>query len=64
MNYIIKLNTPTAKWSPEMAEIFGNSNQGIPVAAPDKENAIEAFNCALPQGRRFNPFYLRITELK
>lgn len=63
MIYLIQLNTPTAQWNDDMVAIFGEKNQGIPVGAPDKKNAIDAFNCAMPPGKRFNPFYLRVTEV-
>lgn len=62
--YRIKYNYSRASGGHSVARAFGERNEGILVEAENEAAAVETFNAPRLLGARFNPFYLKIEEVK
>ena len=66
-SFIVKLNTEngrSGKWTRKNSADFGEDNQGVLIDAVSAESAVEKFNSERAIGNQYNPFYLKVVEIK
>lgn len=63
-HFIIKFDYAKARGGKKETEIFGPKNEGVVIEADNVKNAVTVFNSELLPGNQYNPFYLKVTEIK